>query len=85
MNFGGMTRTHVITGSFGSGKTTAIRWMMANKPENELWMVILNEFTDADLDALSVAEVAPTAEFLEVWRSLLREVANPVPGASGAL
>jgi G3E family GTPase len=58
MNFGGMTRTHVITGSFGSGKTTAIRWMMANKPENELWMVILNEFTDAGLDALSVAEAA---------------------------
>jgi len=54
----GMTRAHVITGSFGSGKTTAIRWLMAHKPENELWMVILNEFTDAGLDALSVAEAA---------------------------
>jgi G3E family GTPase len=53
-----MTRTHVITGSFGSGKTTAIRWLMANKPESELWMVVLNEFTDAGLDALSVAEAA---------------------------
>jgi G3E family GTPase len=52
------TRSHVITGSFGSGKTTAIRWLMANKPEHELWMVILNEFTDAGLDALSVAESA---------------------------
>jgi G3E family GTPase len=52
------TRAHVITGSFGSGKTTAIRWLMANKPEHELWMVILNEFTDAGLDALSVAESA---------------------------
>ena len=31
---------------------------MSNKPENELWMVILNEFTDAGLDALSVAESA---------------------------
>lgn len=31
---------------------------MARKPENELWMVILNEFTDAGLDALSVAEAA---------------------------
>jgi G3E family GTPase len=58
LNFPGMTRAHVITGSFGSGKTTAIRWLMANKPENELWMVILNEFTDAGLDALSVAEAA---------------------------
>jgi G3E family GTPase len=53
-----MTRAHVITGSFGSGKTTAIRRLMADKPESELWMVILNEFTDAGLDALSVAETA---------------------------
>jgi G3E family GTPase len=53
-----LTRAHVITGSFGSGKTTAIRWLMANKPEQELWMVVLNEFTDAGLDALSVAESA---------------------------
>jgi G3E family GTPase len=50
------TRAHVITGSFGSGKTTAIRWLMAHKPEAELWVVILNEFTDAGIDALSVAE-----------------------------
>ena len=53
-----MTRAHIITGSFGSGKTTAIRKLMANKPEHELWMVILNEFTEAGLDALSVAEAA---------------------------
>jgi G3E family GTPase len=58
MNLLRLTRAHVITGSFGSGKTTAIRWLMANKPEHELWMVILNEFTDAGLDALSVAESA---------------------------
>jgi G3E family GTPase len=52
------TRAHVITGSFGSGKTTAIRWLMAHKPEAELWVVILNEFTDAGIDALSVAQAA---------------------------
>src|SRR5580704_18996530 len=50
------TRAHVITGSFGTGKTTAIRWLMAHKPEEEMWVVILNEFTDAGIDALSVAE-----------------------------
>ena len=53
-----MTRAHVITGSFGSGKTTAIRRLMAQKPENELWIVILNEFTDAGIDALNVAQSA---------------------------
>src|SRR6202046_346953 len=54
----GLTRAYVITGSFGSGKTTAIRWLMATKPESELWVVILNEFTDAGIDALSVAQSA---------------------------
>src|SRR5271165_3070597 len=53
-----MTRAHVITGSFGAGKTTAIRRLMSEKPLDELWVVILNEFTDAGLDALKVAESA---------------------------
>jgi G3E family GTPase len=53
-----MTRTHVITGSFGAGKTTAIRRLMSQKPADEFWVVILNEFTDAGLDALAVAEAA---------------------------
>src|SRR5438477_4110807 len=56
-----MTRVHVITGSFGAGKTTAIRWLMAHKPPQELWAVILNEFTDAGIDALSVAQSAQGA------------------------
>jgi G3E family GTPase len=54
----GLTQAHVITGSFGSGKTTAIRRLMSMKPENELWVVILNEFTDAGIDALQVAQSA---------------------------
>jgi G3E family GTPase len=53
-----VTRAHVITGSFGAGKTTAIRRLMSQKPDNEFWVVILNEFTDAGLDALSVAQAA---------------------------
>ncbi len=53
-----MTVANVITGSFGAGKTTAIRWLMSHKPEHELWVVILNEFTDAGIDALSVGESA---------------------------
>jgi G3E family GTPase len=52
------TRTHIITSSFGAGKTTAIRRLMAGKPADELWVVILNEFTDAGLDALAVAQSA---------------------------
>jgi G3E family GTPase len=52
------SHAHVITGSFGAGKTTAIRWLMSHKPPQEFWVVILNEFTDAGIDALSVAESA---------------------------
>jgi G3E family GTPase len=51
-----LTLTHVITGSFGAGKTTAIRRLMADKPPDELWVVILNEFTELGLDALNVAQ-----------------------------
>jgi G3E family GTPase len=51
-----VTVANVITGSFGAGKTTAIRWLMSHKPEHELWVVILNEFTDAGIDALSVSQ-----------------------------
>ena len=53
-----VTHAHVITGSFGAGKTTAIRWLMSHKPESELWVVILNEFTEVGLDALNVAQSA---------------------------
>lgn len=52
------THAHVVTGSFGAGKTTAIRRLMAHKPPEEFWVVMLNEFTDAGIDALSVAESA---------------------------
>ena len=54
----GAPRVHVITGSFGAGKTTAIRWLMGRKPVDEMWVVILNEFTDAGIDALNVAQAA---------------------------
>lgn len=56
-----MTRTHLITGSFGAGKTTAIRRLMAAKPREEFWVVVLNEFTEAGIDALTVAEAASGA------------------------
>jgi G3E family GTPase len=53
-----LVNTHLILGAFGAGKTTAIRRLMARKPAQELWVVILNEFTEAGLDALAVAQSA---------------------------
>ena len=45
----------VITGALGVGKTTAIAHLMASKPPAANWIVILNEFTESGIDALTVA------------------------------
>ncbi|MCP5328642.1 MAG: GTP-binding protein [Sinobacteraceae bacterium] len=49
---------HVVTGPLGSGKTTAIARLLADKPPEEDWVVLLNEFSDAGIDALTVASAA---------------------------
>lgn len=49
---------NVITGALGVGKTSAIARLLGNKPHDEYWVVILNEFTDAGLDALTIASAA---------------------------
>ena len=48
----------VLTGPLGCGKTTAIAALLAGKPPEENWVVLLNEFTDAGIDALTVAAAA---------------------------
>ena len=48
----------VITGPLGCGKTTLIAGLLAAKPADERWAVLLNEFTDAGIDALTVAAAA---------------------------
>lgn len=48
----------VVTGALGAGKTTLIARLMANKPQGENWTVLLNEFTESGIDALTVAAQA---------------------------
>lgn len=48
----------VIAGPLGVGKTTLIARLLADKPAAEDWVVLLNEFTDAGIDALTVAAAA---------------------------
>lgn len=48
----------VITGPLGCGKTTLIARWLASKPAAENWVVLLNEYTDAGIDALTVAAAA---------------------------
>jgi len=49
---------NIICGALGSGKTTAIANLLANKLAEESWVVILNEFTDTGLDTLTLATAA---------------------------
>lgn len=49
---------HVVTGPLGSGKTTVIAALLSGKPPEEDWVVLLNEFSDAGIDALTVASAA---------------------------
>ena len=51
----------VVTGPLGCGKTTILAHLMADKPPDKRWVVLLNEFTDAGIDALTVAAAAQGA------------------------
>ncbi|WP_458525831.1 CobW family GTP-binding protein [Onishia taeanensis] len=41
---------HVITGFLGSGKSTLIRHLVAHKPADERWVVVINEFGQVGID-----------------------------------
>jgi len=43
--------TNVITGFLGVGKTSLIRRLLAQKPNNERWAVLVNEFGEVGIDA----------------------------------
>ena len=42
--------THIIMGFLGSGKTTAILNLFQQKPDNERWAVLVNEFGEVGID-----------------------------------
>ena len=48
----------VVTGPLGCGKTTLIAEWLAAKDPAENWVVLLNEYSDAGIDALTVAASA---------------------------
>ena len=42
--------THVITCFLGVGKTSAILHLLRQKPDNEHWAVLVNEFGEIGVD-----------------------------------
>ena len=45
-----MTRVNLITGFLGSGKTTTLRHLLAAKPQQEKWAILVNEFGEIGID-----------------------------------
>ena len=47
--------TNIITGFLGAGKTTLIQQLLTNKPANERWAVLVNEFGQIGIDQALMA------------------------------
>ena len=47
--------THVIAGPLGAGKTSLIRQLLAQRPADERWAVLINEFGQIGLDMALLA------------------------------
>ncbi|MGG6175472.1 CobW family GTP-binding protein [Pantoea allii] len=50
-----MTRVNLLTGFLGSGKTTTLLHLLAHKPEEENWAVLVNEFGEVGIDGALLA------------------------------
>ncbi|MGY2572493.1 CobW family GTP-binding protein [Vibrio sp. C8] len=48
--------TNIITGFLGVGKTTTILNLLNNKPENEKWAVLVNEFGEIGIDGAMMTD-----------------------------
>ncbi|MEC5341903.1 GTP-binding protein [Brenneria populi] len=51
-----LTKVNLITGFLGSGKTTTIRYLLAQKPADEVWAVLVNEFGEIGIDGALLAD-----------------------------
>lgn len=43
-------KTHIISGFLGAGKTTVLQQLLKQKPETEIWAVLMNEFGQIGVD-----------------------------------
>lgn len=48
--------THLVMGFLGSGKTTLLRHLLAHKPENERWAILVNEFGEVGIDGVLLSD-----------------------------
>ncbi|MCY1334033.1 Zinc-binding GTPase YeiR [compost metagenome] len=58
--------THLIAGPLGAGKTSLIRDLLAQRPADERWAVLINEFGQIGLDAALLAGEGDGVQLAEV-------------------
>lgn len=51
--------TNIITGFLGVGKTSAILHLLQQKPSNERWAVLVNEFGEIGVDGSIISAQSP--------------------------
>lgn len=57
--------TNIITGALGAGKTTLIQALLAQKPANERWAVLVNEFGEIGIDGAILADSQSNNVFIK--------------------
>ena len=61
------TAVNVITGFLGVGKTTAILNLLQQKPDDELWAILVNEFGEIGVDGGLLKGQAPARDDVMVF------------------
>lgn len=51
-----MVPTHIISGFLGAGKTTLLQHLLTQKPENETWAILMNEFGQIGVDQQLISQ-----------------------------
>lgn len=59
--------TNIITGALGVGKTTLIQSLLKNKPKNEKWAILVNEFGEVGIDGAMLTGASSRAAAQDIF------------------
>ncbi len=67
---------YLITGLLGSGKTTLLKHLIRQKPINERWAILINEFGEVDIDSQILQSAAEPIKQTSPANTLLLEAVS---------